>query len=280
MNVNKEWKNKSGIYKISFRDTIYIGSSVDLYHRLSQHISTLRKNKHHSKMMQNYFNKYGESQFKIDILEYCERNILLLREKEEYYIKSNVCKFNSTLPVSYQHSFEMKQKIAATMKKMWAKNPELNPRLGKGHRIWVYDLYGNLLKENLTSKEVVTLLNLSNRSVVNNSIRYKRPIVKKQFIILKDNDWNTLYEHIIKKQGIEIPMYKLFKNGSIEKCTTMSRVRMARKTANSKNLTFFSKKNNCFYTFIGLIEKCRLREEIPQIITAELSKEGENPNLN
>ena len=280
MNVNKQWKNKSGIYKISFNELSYIGSSVNLYERLAHHISDLRKNKHHSKLMQNYFNKYGETQFKIEILEYCERDVSLLRTKEESYIKNNHCKFNSTLPVTYEHSKEMKQKIANTMKKMWAENPHLNPRLGKGHKIWVYDMYGNLLGENLTSEEAVFLLKLSNRSVINNSIRYKRPIVKKEFIVLKDNNWNILYEHIIKKQGVEIPMYKLFKDGSIKKCTAMSRVRMARKTASSKDLTFFSKKNDCFYTFVGLIEKCRLREEIPQIITAELSKEGVNPNLN
>lgn len=280
MNVIKEWRKKSGIYKISHQDLSYIGSSVNLYDRISQHISSLRSNKHHSHLMQNYFNKHGEETFVVEILEYCEKDITLLRTKEKDYIIKNKCKFNSTLPIIYEHSEEMKLKIANTMKKMWQENPSLNPRLGAGHKLWIYDFMGNLIAEDTTTEQAVNLLGLSNRSVINNGIRKNSPISCKKFIILKDNNWDTLINWINYRKGLDIPMYKLFKDGSVKICTTISKTRVRDKVLNSENFSYYSAKNKCFYTFIGLIEKCRLREEIPQIITAELSKKGENPNLN
>lgn len=39
MKVEKNWKRKSGIYKISLGLRCYIGSSKELYDRLSVHIS-------------------------------------------------------------------------------------------------------------------------------------------------------------------------------------------------------------------------------------------------
>jgi hypothetical protein len=212
MNVNKEWRKKSGIYKISYKDLSYIGSSVNLYERIAQHISTLRSNKHHSPLMQNYFNKYGEENFIVEILEYCKRDITVLRTKEKDYIIQAKCKFNSTLPVIYEHSEEMKLKIADTMRKMWQENPNLNPRLGTGHKLWVYDFMGNLIAENITTEEAVEVLKLSNRSVINNGIRKSSPISCKKFIILKDNNWDVLINWINYKKGLDIPMYKIFKD--------------------------------------------------------------------
>ena len=55
MKVDKIWKNIAGVYKITFKDKCYIGSSKNLYNRLTQHISHLRNNKHHSKYMQRCF---------------------------------------------------------------------------------------------------------------------------------------------------------------------------------------------------------------------------------
>lgn len=280
MNVTKEWTNKSGIYKISYKDLCYIGSSVDLYNRLAQHISHLRKGNHHSKIMQNYFNKYGESLFGIEVLEYCERNIPILRKLEEEYITSNCCKFNSTLPVTYEHSLEMREKIASTMKKMWTENPHLNPRLGKGHKLWVYTYEGKLLYESKTPEELVSLLGYSNRAVFNNAIRKGRAIIDKKYIVLLNNDWNILYSWINTRNGEDIPVYKLELNGNIIRCTISSKQKVINKILTSPDYIYYSNHKKCYYTFIGLIEKCRLREEIPQIITAELSKEGEIPNLN
>lgn len=280
MNVCKEWLNKSGIYKITCNNLSYIGSSVNLYERIAQHISNLRKNRHHSNYMQNCFRKYGEEAFSIEILEYLERDIKTLREREEWYINTNNCAFNSTTPVTHIHSEKTKQRIADTMRKMWKNNPELNPRLNKGHKLWVYNYQGILIAENKKPEDLIHILGYSNRAVFNGAVRQKRPIIDKKYIVLLNNDWSLLYNWIKKQKGSDIPLYKISLTGEITRCSASAKIKVLHKVLQSENYTYYSRIKKSFYTFIGLIEQCRLREEIPQIITAELSKEGEIPNLN
>ncbi len=62
----------TGIYTITnlINSKIYVGSSVkSIPNRLKAHINLLKRNKHHSKYLQNAWNKYGESNFKFEILE-------------------------------------------------------------------------------------------------------------------------------------------------------------------------------------------------------------------
>jgi group I intron endonuclease len=78
--------DKSGIYKILniFTKDFYIGSSYNIFSRFRAHRHLLKKNKHHSVYLQNSWNKYGEINFKLEIIEYCDIKILL--EKEQYYL--------------------------------------------------------------------------------------------------------------------------------------------------------------------------------------------------
>lgn len=64
---------KCGVYKITClsNDKIYIGSSKDISNRFRQHKYLLKKYKHDNKFLQNDWNKYGESNFKFEILEEC-----------------------------------------------------------------------------------------------------------------------------------------------------------------------------------------------------------------
>lgn len=77
----------SGIYQIYNKVTNkrYIGSSISIRRRFVQHIHALKNNIHHSKHLQNAWNKYGESAFEFKPLEYCEPELLLSLEHE--YIK-------------------------------------------------------------------------------------------------------------------------------------------------------------------------------------------------
>ena len=200
MKVKKEWNNKSGIYKINIYETCYIGSSVNLYMRLSQHISHLRKNKHHSQYMQRCFNKYGEDKFTIEILEYCENNINILRTKESEYMLYYKSKFNSTTPIEYEHSTEMKNQISNTLKEKYKLGLMTNPRLGNGHKIKLYNYKGELLKENMLSKEVVKELKISNRGVINTKLRTGNPIIKFNYLITIGNLEIDLYNWIKKEK--------------------------------------------------------------------------------
>lgn len=87
---------KSGIYKIIniLNNKFYIGSSVDLKKRFREHIRRLKRNTHHCVYLQNSFNKYGENNFKFEIIEYCD--ILELKIKEQYYLDNLFPHYNTS----------------------------------------------------------------------------------------------------------------------------------------------------------------------------------------
>lgn len=74
-----------GVYLIKNKvtDKFYVGSSIDIDRRWKRHIDDLSKNKHHSKKLQNSWNKHGkdcfefllaESAFTVQELEIKEQN--------------------------------------------------------------------------------------------------------------------------------------------------------------------------------------------------------------
>lgn len=86
----------SGIYAITniVNGNRYIGSSANISQRWSGHKRALCKNTHHSRHLQNAWNKYGADSFEFSVIEYCETNQLL--DREQFYIDSekptyNVC---------------------------------------------------------------------------------------------------------------------------------------------------------------------------------------------
>jgi len=62
-----------GIYKIenTVNGKVYIGSSNNIDKRFKDHLNSLNKNKHHSRKLQNAYNKYGEDVFKHETLIIC-----------------------------------------------------------------------------------------------------------------------------------------------------------------------------------------------------------------
>ena len=84
----------SGIYIITnvVNGKCYIGSSVNVYLRLMQHKSELLAGKHVNRHLQNSFNKHCIDNFKVEILEFCDRDALL--EKENSYLSEYSNKYN------------------------------------------------------------------------------------------------------------------------------------------------------------------------------------------
>lgn len=76
----------SCIYKITNKQTgkVYVGSAKDVGTRWSSHIYDLDRNKHHSKELQEDWNKYGFINFSFDILDL---NTIDLLATEQYYIE-------------------------------------------------------------------------------------------------------------------------------------------------------------------------------------------------
>lgn len=77
----------SGIYSITNLNNgkIYIGSSVDVRSRFSQHKSGLRKSNHHNRYLQRAWDKYGEGCFEFKVIEVVE-DVSVILEREQYWI--------------------------------------------------------------------------------------------------------------------------------------------------------------------------------------------------
>ena len=72
-----------GIYVIknTINDKMYIGQSVDIYHRWMQHKADLRNDHHHNEHLQRAWNKYGEENFEFCVLTECDESELNNLEK-------------------------------------------------------------------------------------------------------------------------------------------------------------------------------------------------------
>lgn len=119
----EELKENCGIYKITnvINDKFYIGSSIRIDARFKEHKKLLKSNKHHSMHLQNAYNKYGDENFKYEVIEICLESILA--EREQYYIDTFLPEYNIA-KVAYQftHNFgeNAKEKISNTLKEKYA----------------------------------------------------------------------------------------------------------------------------------------------------------------
>ncbi|YP_010509711.1 homing endonuclease [uncultured phage cr105_1] len=109
--------NSSGVYMIKnvLNNKRYIGSSRNIKQRLRTHLSTLIKNRHHNKHLLNSYNKYGQSSFKMCILELCEDiqdTILFLEQKyldlKPEYNKAKIAENNS----GWHHTEDTKNRMS------------------------------------------------------------------------------------------------------------------------------------------------------------------------
>jgi group I intron endonuclease len=106
--MNKE--KIRGIYKITnlVNDKVYIGESLDIYRRWDEHREDLNNNSHHSYKLQDDWNKYGEDNFKFEIVtvlnedinKFIDKYILLVYEDKytkEYNSINNGYNIENTL---------------------------------------------------------------------------------------------------------------------------------------------------------------------------------------
>ena len=122
--IDFKLKGKCGIYEIFNMESgkRYVGSSVDIYNRLHEHVHNLKNNKAHNKHLQSSWNKYGEDCFLYSVLEYCTPDIRF--EREQYYIDTLKPEYNFTLNVianlGHSPSEEVREKISNTLKRKYA----------------------------------------------------------------------------------------------------------------------------------------------------------------
>jgi len=87
--------NNIGVYKITVKDHLYVGSTaISFKRRISNHLSNLTKGKHANPILQSLYNKYGYVDFEIIEIVEDKENVL---KREQYYIDTlnpdiNICK--------------------------------------------------------------------------------------------------------------------------------------------------------------------------------------------
>lgn len=139
--TNLEDLQKSGIYKILNLVTgkFYIGSTImSILKRTDHHKALLRKNKHKNTHLQNAWNKYGEDNFQLEIIEITSKNVTLIREQFwlDYYKNRDVLyNINPLASGTPNLSKETILKRTNTMRKKYASG-ELVPNFKKGHIPW------------------------------------------------------------------------------------------------------------------------------------------------
>jgi len=92
----------------------YVGSTIKFNKRKNSHLSKLKKNEHHSIILQNAWNKYGKENFEFIILEHIENKDKLI-EREQWWIDNTPSQYN-VCPVAgncegRKHTSEAKRKI-------------------------------------------------------------------------------------------------------------------------------------------------------------------------
>lgn len=136
----KVYKKVCGIYKIKIHNKEYIGSSKNIQHRLRQHLTTLKQNKHHNHTMQNLYNKYGIDNIYFEVIEICLEENRINREK--YYIDSIKPYINHILdPENIIRDEEYKHRISISKKKYYETHSPVNIKM-----VYQYNLEGKYIQ--------------------------------------------------------------------------------------------------------------------------------------
>lgn len=171
----KDLRKKSGIYILKCKNRSYIGSSKSLYARLYEHRLKLKNKKHSNDFMQNACNKYGIESFYYEVLEFCDPDKRIIKEKE-WMNKLNP-EFNLQLdPVDRTLSKYSKQKLSESIKKGVKEGKYKKPKY-ENSKIEHYDYFGNLVNTYNSIEEAVKILNIPRKKITNLCGGYKKGLI-------------------------------------------------------------------------------------------------------
>lgn len=131
---------ESGIYCIEniSNGKKYIGRDIQVKskRRYYNHLTKLRKNNHTNIHLQNSWNKYGESNFKFSILEFCTPD--KLNEREIYYINRSMSNF-------FEYGYN--KNAGGGGNHGWVPSDETRKRISESHKGERNPNYGKKLNE-------------------------------------------------------------------------------------------------------------------------------------
>lgn len=172
----------SGIYMIFNHQSFkyYIGSSCNIFKRITTHINELSKNKHHSRVLQRAWNKYGNNSFSFSILELCKFDKTLIIEQK--YLDLLNPAYNCSLKAT-SVMFGRKHK-PSTIEKFKLRKV----KKGKDHH-----LYGKKLSKEHVNNVIKAQTGMKRSETFKNNQR---------IAAIKNNQWFSLKGHIesLKKQ--------------------------------------------------------------------------------
>lgn len=136
--VLSQYRNKmmQGVYiiKNTITEEVYVGSTTNLKKRINDHKSSLKRNDHENKFLQQSYNQYKKKVFEFIILEEYENpDREFLYKREDFYMikfKDNLFNINPNAKSNkgIKITEEAKQKISKHSKKMW-QDPEFKKKM-------------------------------------------------------------------------------------------------------------------------------------------------------
>jgi group I intron endonuclease len=221
--------DKSGIYTITNQidNKIYVGYATNFRKRKGDHLSSLRKNKHKNIHLQRAFNRDGESNFKIELLE--EYKIDILPAMEHYWCNilqtHNPEKGYNILPTSefglITHSQETKDKISKS--KLGVKLSQehcKNIGISKSGIVLSEETKAKLRvktqesckKGNIKLKEeqVIEIVSLINKGLKSSEIAQKFNVTRWTIANIKYNkQWNFIEKGLIKQNKSRLSLEQI-----------------------------------------------------------------------
>lgn len=136
-----------GIYKIinKVNNKYYVGRSIDINHRKSEHFNDLIKNKHINKHLQKSFNKHGIKNFDFEIIEQNigEKQLFNIEQKYLDIAKGEIDKCYNIVFVAGQTNVtaETRKKLSlnATGRKHSEETKQKLSKINKGKNTWSKD---------------------------------------------------------------------------------------------------------------------------------------------
>jgi len=178
-------KNKSGIYRwINKKDNkSYIGSAVDLRRRLKWYFSIKaleNKLTKDTSLIYRALLKHGHFSFRLEILEYCNKDVLL--EREQYYIDNIKPEYNilkvAGSSLGFKHSPETLIKF-----KIRSLNTE-------GYNTIVVNQKNGSRMEYKSIREAARALNINNTTILDYANTNK--LIKNTYLIISSKPINKL----------------------------------------------------------------------------------------
>lgn len=178
---------ESGIYAIKSKatDLIYIGGSTQIKRRWKRHLYDLKKNTHHSHLLQAVYNKHSIEDLYFYILERCSPD--QVKNLEQTYLDSvdfsktfNICKSSTFGDVitSHPRRNEIIQQIKSTLNSMYANMSDEEKKIKYGRSLY---RNGNWKSGVMTTKTTCECGNFKSYSAKKCNSCYEKSGIKNPF---------------------------------------------------------------------------------------------------